>query len=196
MILISAGHHPLVRGAHHGDFHEHDEAVLWRDELVALLGSEAAAVPVPDITPMENEPLATFVGRVCAVKAKFINAEENVRLAVEVHFNSLDTTKTLPSERGCLTYYYPGSQPGRRMAQRVQEVLRKFFLPDLGAHDGYVRMDKTQGIIWFLRDTKCPALLIEPQFIDRKEDIQAKRSDCCIALATVLMEIHDNLMGG
>lgn len=184
MIAISAGHHPLAKGAHHGDFWEHDEAVLWRDELVSLLGDKAVAVPVPQVaTPgAERE------------KAEFINSANDVRLAIEIHFNSLDTTQTLPSERGCLTYYYPGSGPGRRMAQQVQEVLRQFFPPDLGAHDGYVRMDKTRGIIWFLRDTKCPALLIEPQFIDRIDDIQTKRKDCCAALATVLLEIHDNLM--
>lgn len=185
MILISAGHHPLAKGAHHGDFWEHDEAVLWRDELVALLSDKAVAVPVPQVaTPgAERE------------KANFINSADDARLAIEIHFNSLDTTKTLPSERGCLTYYYPGSGPGRRMAQQVQEILHQFFQPDLGAHDGYVCMNKARGIIWFLRDTKCPALLIEPQFIDRIDDIRAKRHDCCVALATVLLEIHDNLTG-
>ena len=184
MVLVSAGHHPSAKGAHHGDFYEHDEAVLWRDELVTLLGGLGMAVPVPQVASPGAE----------REKAEFINSAADARLAVEIHFNSLDTTQTLPSERGCLTYYYPGSQVGRRAAQRVQEALRQFFPPDLGAHDGYVRMEKARGIIWFLRDTKCPALLIEPQFIDRKEDIQAKRSDCCVALATVLIEIHDGLM--
>ena len=185
MILVSAGHHPSAKGAHHGDFYEHDEAVRWRDDLVAQLGDRGVAVPVPTVaSPGADKE-----------KADFINAAADARLAVEIHFNSLDTTQTLPSERGCLTYYYPGSQPGRRAAQRVQEVLRMFFPPDLGAHDGYVRMEPSRGIIWFLRDTKCMALLIEPQFIDRKEDIQAKRHDCCVALATVLIEIHDGLMG-
>ena len=174
MILVSAGHHPSAKGAHHGDFYEHDEAVRWRDELVVQLGGKGVA---------EKE------------KAGFINSAADARLAVEIHFNSLDTTQTLPSERGCLTYYYPGSQPGRRAAQRVQEALRMFFPPDLGSHDGYVRMEPSRGIIWFLRDTKCMALLIEPQFIDRKEDIQSRRHDCCVALATVLIEIHDGLMG-
>ncbi len=185
MIYISAGHHPYAKGAHHGGFYEHDEAVRWRDELVTQLGNLGKAVPVPDA----DSPMAE------AQKAGFINLADDARLAVEIHFNSLDTTQTLPSERGCLTYYYPGSQPGRRAAQRVQEVLRQFFPPDLGAHDGYVRMEPSRGIIWFLRDTKCMALLIEPQFIDRKEDIQAKRVDCCIALATALIEIHDGLIG-
>ena len=184
-IYVSAGHHPLSKGAYHGDFWEHDEAVLWRDELVALLGDKGVAVPVPQVATPGAE----------AEKAAFINNSDDARLAVEIHFNSLDTTQTLPSERGCLTYYYPGSGPGRHAAQRVQEVLRQFFPPDLGSHDGYVRMDKTRGIIWFLRETKCMALLIEPQFIDRKEDIQAKRHDCCVALAMVLIEIHDGLMG-
>ena len=185
MILVSAGHHPSAKGAHHGDFYEHDEAVLWRDELVTQLGGMGKAVPVPDA----DSPMAE------AQKAGFINLADDARLAVEIHFNSLDTTQTLPAERGCLTYYYPGSQTGRRMAQQVQEVMRQYFTPDLGAHDGYVQMNKTMGVIWFLATTKCPALIIEPQFIDRKEDIQSKRHDCCVALATVLMEIHDGLMG-
>lgn len=185
MIYVSAGHHPLAKGAHHGDFWEHDEAVRWRDELVVQLGGKGVAVPVPMVASPGAEK----------EKAGFINSAADARLAVEIHFNSLDTTQTLPSERGCLTYYYPGSLAGRRMAQRVQRVLRKFFLFDLGAHEGYVRMEKARGIIWFLRDTKCPALLIEPQFIDRQADIQGQRAAVCAALAPVLIDLHDNAIG-
>ena len=202
-IYISAGHHSTFKGARHLDFWEHDEALLWRDELVSLLGEKGKAVAAPpaDVVAITEEELKDPEARARVetaarmYKLNQINKAEDARLAVEVHFNSLDTTQTLPAERGCLTYYYPGSQSGRRMAQQVQEVLRKFFLPDLGAYDGYVQMNKSMGVIWFLATTKCPALIIEPQFIDRSEDIQAKRHDCCVALAMVLMEIHDGLMG-
>ena len=203
MIYISAGHHSTFKGARHLDFWEHDEALLWRDELVSLLGEKGRAVTSPpaDVVAITEEELKDPKARqrvetaARMYKLNQINKAVDARLAVEVHFNSLDTTKTLPSERGCLTYYYPGSSIGRSMAQRVQEVLRKFFTPDLGAHDGYVQMNKSMGVIWFLAMTKCPALIIEPQFIDRREDIQTKRHDCCVALATVFLELHDG-MGG
>ena len=202
-IYVSAGHHSTFKGARHLEFWEHDEALLWRDEIVALLGEKGRSVAAPpaDVVAITEDELKDQKARervemsARLYKLDQINKAEDARLAVEVHFNSLDTTQTLPSEHGCLTYYYPGSQPGRRMAQRVQEVQRQFFQPDLGAHEGYVQMNKSMGVIWFLALTKCPALIIEPQFIDRREDIQAKRHDCCVALANVLMEIHDGLIG-
>ena len=203
MIYISAGHHQTFKGARHLDFWEYDEALLWRDEIVGNLGvnGRAVAAPPSDLVFLTEDQLKD--PKACRrvetdarlYKLSQINKAEDARLAVEVHFNSLDTTKTLPSERGCLTYYYPGSQSGRRMAQQVQEVQRQFFAPDLGAHEGYVQMNKSMGVIWFLALTKCPALIIEPQFIDRKEDIQAKRHDCCVALANVFLEMHEG-MGG
>ena len=115
-IYVSAGHHSTFKGARHLDFWEYDEALLWRDELVSLLGEKGKAVAAPpiDVVAITDEELKDPEARARVetaarmYKLNQINKAEDARLAVEVHFNSLDTTQTLPAERGCLTYYYPG----------------------------------------------------------------------------------------
>lgn len=169
MILISAGHHPKAKGAECNGVFEHDEALAWVAELTSLLGGLSLAVP--------PGPLAA--------KTAFINANRPT-LAVEVHFNSLDAKRTLPAERGCLTLYAPGSTHGRVLAQACHDAYKHLFPPDLGVREGYYRLDPALGADWFLVRTTCPAVILEPEFIDRYAEIRTKRRAACEALAKVL----------
>ena len=173
MILISAGHHPKSPGACHDGFCEHDEAVRWVIELLQHFDeTEAAAVPTGTL----------------AEKTDYINKRQP-KLAVEIHFNSLYANKTVDAERGCLQLYYPGSETGKRAAQIVQDALAPLFPPDLGVREGFYRLDPTMGVDWFLAKTNCMALILEPEFIDRKDEIVTKRAQACLALAEALKTI-------
>ncbi len=173
MIAISAGHYPASPGACHEGFCEHEEAVRWVAELLKHFDeTEAFAVPVGTL----------------GMKTEYINKRQP-KLAVEIHFNSLYANKTVDAERGCLQLYYPGSETGKRAAQIVQDALAPLFPPDLGVREGYYRLDSTLGADWFLAKTSCVALILEPEFIDRKNEIATKRADACVVLAEALKKI-------
>lgn len=182
MIAISAGHYPTAPGACQelpggGSFCEHDEAVKWVAELMKHFApGEAEAVPVG----------------VLGMKTTWIN-QRKFKLAVEIHFNSLYANKTVDSERGCLTLYCPGSTKGKRAAELAQAALAPLFPPDLGVREGYYRLDPAMGPDWFLEKTNCPALILEPEFIDRYNEIAAKREEACRVLAEALKQAAKEL---
>jgi len=173
MIFVSAGHHPEAPGACENGFCEHDEAVRWVAEILKHLDdTEAAAVPVGSL----------------GSKTRWINARDPL-IAVEVHFNSLIAGQTIEAERGCMTLYCPGSTKGRWAAEVVHSGYAPLFPPDLGVREGYYRLDPKRGPDWFLAKTRCPALILEPEFIDRREEIAIKRADACYALAEALRRV-------
>lgn len=171
MIYLSAGHNPDARGAHSGDFYEHDEAVRWVEELYAHIGKDKAIyVPTGTLTK----------------KIAFIN-QGNPTIAVEIHFNSLDSERTLPSERGCMSLYMPGSVKGKSLAEACQSVLAPLFPPSFGVREGYYQLNPSKPPDAFLADTVCPAVILEPDFIDMKERILLMRAEACEKLAVALM---------
>lgn len=166
MIAISAGHHCLHKGASYGTFNEHDEAIEWAKELMEYLGDKAVLVPFG------------FLRR----KVEYINSNDIV-FAVEIHFNS----DRRHLGRGSETLYYPGSVAGRKLAQAVQDVLGRIFEPDRGIKEGYYQMNKVKGPDFFLAKTRCPAIIIEPEFIHHEETIKTNRQIACHALASALL---------
>jgi len=169
MILISAGHHPGKRGAHFEDFYEHDEAVLWATLIVHNLGSEGMLVPAD----------------VLRKKVNFINAMRP-SIAMEIHFNSAVDEDGKHVGRGCETLYYPGSVEGKKIADRVQATLANIFPPDRGVKEGWYRMNKDFGPDYFLARTSCASIIIEPEFVHRKDIIETNRIEACAKLAETL----------
>jgi len=70
----------------------------------------------------------------------------------------------------------------------VQDKLSLLFTPDRGVKEGYYKMSPANGIDYFLRRTKCTSLIIEPEFIHRKELIQKHRDVACKAIAKALLD--------
>lgn len=182
MIFISAGHHPAKPGACYDGFCEYDVATRWADKVVQLLGSYLA-IRVPDGTLRD--------------KVKFIN-DRSPRLAVEIHFNSAhawvdkDKDGVVSDDelrhvgRGCETLYYPGSLPGLAAAKVVQAHLAAVFSPDRGVKEGWYRMNPKFGPDFYLAQTTCPALIVEPEFIHRRQIILDNEDAGCEALAAGL----------
>ncbi|MDX1351553.1 MAG: N-acetylmuramoyl-L-alanine amidase [Thiomicrorhabdus sp.] len=174
MILISAGHYPEKPGACYKGFCEFDEANRWVDEIIKYL-PEDVALKVPPNTLKH--------------KVAFINAR-NPTIAVEIHFNAaVDSTgKNVGS--GALCLHYPDSVSGFKYASEIHKPLVDLF----GSHwdgvmEGYYRMNKKFGVDFFLAKTKCPAVIVEPEFIHRKEKIIENRAEACKRIAHTLGEL-------
>lgn len=176
-ILVSAGHHANDPGAVFGDFAEHEEAVRWRDLIVgALLAQDQPVISVP---------IGTLIDKV-----SFINkaASQRRSIAIEVHFNAGGTPGVTG---GSETLYCPGSQAGEMMARIIQDRLADIFMPDRGIKPGYFRMDPSKPVDYFLRKTRCPAVIIEPEFVHNAATIRASRERACVEIAAALMRVHE-----
>jgi N-acetylmuramoyl-L-alanine amidase len=175
MIFISAGHYPAHPGATHERFIEHDEAVVWRNLLIdKLIPLEVMSVP----------------SEVLRSKVDFINARlQNGDLALEIHFNSALDKEGNHVGRGCETLYYPGSKKGKEFAEACQIALAEVFPPDRGVKEGWYRMDPTRGADFFLEKTKCPAVIIEPEFVHHSNIIQDNREEACENLSIIIRDL-------
>lgn len=120
-------------------------------------------------------------------KTDFINKYANQHdLAIEIHFNA----DSQHAGKGCEALYYPGSKRGKKAAKEICNTLSAWFPPNRGAKEGWYRMDKSNGVDWFLAKTVCTAVIIEPEFIHHIHHIRENMDECCAALAHTLKEIH------
>lgn len=177
-IFISAGHTPTRPGACDNGFCEYDEAERWQNIICSdLLKLEAEYFRVPTGTITE--------------KANYINSRaDRLDVAVEIHFNSFAPQYNYHKKvEGCETLYYPFSERGKRVARILQDamVAAHKFTDERGIKEGWYRQDKEAGkIIYILRKTICTCIILEPEFIQHKDEIQAMREDVCAALASTL----------
>ena len=170
MILISAGHYPEAKGASFGNFNEHDEAVIWAKLIAAMLGKDALVIPTG--TPRQ--------------KIDFINEYHKripVTAAIEIHFNSAMDSQGNHVGSGCETLFCPGSMRGHVLAEAVHAQLIKVFKPDRGIKEGWYKMDPMNGPDAFLSKTAMPAIIMEPEFIHRVDNIKNHREEGCFAIA-------------
>jgi len=186
MILISAGHYPERPGACFGSFCEHEEAMAWAILITDYLireGQEAMLVPVGTLR----------------TKTEFINSR-NPELAIEIHFNSFKIWEDANRDglitddelhhagRGCETLYFPGSQKGVLLADNMQKSLSSIFPPNRGAKEGWYRMNPKNGPDYFLEKTSCPSVIVEPEFIHKKNKIQSNMREACDAIGNAIIK--------
>lgn len=175
-VAISAGHYPEKPGACYEDFCEYGEAIRWAhhiNDYLIMKGASSLLVPTGHLKR----------------KVEFIN-ESRATLAVEIHFNSaMKDGKHVG--RGSETLYYPGSEKGVIFANNIQEAIGGLYPPSRGVKEGYYRMNKNNGPDFFLARTRCPSVIIEPEFIHRKDLIQANRLEACHAIGDAIMKTRD-----
>lgn len=186
MIAVSAGHFLKARGAHNGNgFYEYPETQWWAEAIVKHFNENVPA----------NIGKAYFINpgrlgqKVRDVNQMVINRQ--VKLAVEVHFNSAPGGRA----KGCETLYCPGSEKGKEAARTVHNRYSKLFLPDRGIKEGWYKMDRPgyvdyEGDVegdekpdYFLRMTTCVALILEPQFIQKQNSIEDNRDEAVQLIA-------------
>lgn len=181
-VFLAAGHYPSSPGAGFEGFYEHDEAVRWVQCIAAnethdALGQESMYVVVP-------------TGDLRS-KAQFINARVRPGdIAVEIHFNSaVDRTTGERIGSGCVTLYMPNSALGRVLAEECQSALVEAIgNKDRGVVEGWYRGDRSKGPYYFLERTRCPAVILEPEFVHRKDVITGCRTTACAALHRAFCE--------
>lgn len=178
MIIITPGHYNGASGARHPNgFVEYPETKTW------------ARMILKNIEPGQGRYVAA---QTLPKKAAAINklCESNdVKVVLEVHFNAAQNSEGEYIGRGSETLYYPGSEVGKAYAEKVQGVLAKYYQPSRGVKEGWYRRRKTSGPLYLLKKTKCPALIIEPDFIHRADLIRQNQAACCKDLAEVLMDL-------
>lgn len=191
MICVSAGHHKHAPGACYGGYCEFEFTTEWADRVHYYLGE--AGIRVPNGT-LRN-------------KAEFIN-KHNPNLAVEIHFNSAKVWRDLNKDgkiqddemvnvgEGSETLYFPSSPLGKQAAIMMQDKLGMLFPPDRGAKQGWYMRDPKRGANYFLQNTKCVSLILEPEFIDNTQVIIDNADVACNIIAATLLKIEKELFGG
>lgn len=176
MIFISAGHHPAAPGAKWDRFIEHDEACIWAKYMTDKIGLKSTLVPT-----------GILQSKVDFINARLLNGD----IAIEIHFNAARDKHNEPIGRGCETLYYPGSTKGKHIAQLCQDALSLSFPPSRGIKEGWYRMDPKRGPDFFLARTRCPAVIIEPEFVHHSELIIDNRNTAIDLMIDNLKEFTD-----
>jgi len=193
-VAVSAGHNPDAKGASYKEANEYDEAVLWQDKIIELLGSWDQGSPNIHFIPKRVDTGSL------REKVKQINAIKGVDIAIEVHFNAAGD----PNISGCETLFYPGSSAGREAGKFVnKEIFSAMQVKNRGVKEGWYKMDRP-GVIdfpgdvdgdenpdYFLAKTRCASLILEPDFIAQIENIQARREAACAGICSAMYTLAD-----
>lgn len=185
MIAVSAGHNPNACGAGDNGFFEYPETQRWANLIYQNLrdaGVDARLIPAEDLT-----------AKVQVVNGFFDHGD--IKLAIEVHFNSCPGG----GASGCETLFCPGSSKGIKLASIIQRKMATLMRPDRGTKEGWYKMDRP-GIVdydgdvdgdehpdYFLKATKCTAVVIEPEFIQDRQKIEDNRDACCALITEALL---------
>ena len=183
LFIITPGHYEGSPGACHDGFCEYPETEKWADLLIeCLLGMGQRAVKVGAISLSKK---INMVNGVCHHNPD--------ALLVSIHFNSYAGKKKI---NGSETLYCPGSKKGKALAEYVQprlaEVMRN---KDRGVKEGWYRMDKANGPDAILAQTRCPSIIIEPEFVQSHKNIVEKREKACLCLADALIDYAEEHAG-
>lgn len=131
-----------------------------------------------------HEPLLTRTGDIATdelgFRAELANAND-ADVFISLHANSVGN----PAAHGTEVYHYPGSDRGRRLAACLQRRL----VAELGTADRGVKPANFQ----VLRQTDCPAALVEVAFISNASDRRlltgyAGRLAAAVAIADALTD--------
>ena len=149
-IAIDPGHSgPCEPGACAGDVTEADVVLAIANRLSALLLAAGHAVLM---TRSGDCPLTGLKWR--ALLANCWNAE----LFISIHANSFNE----PAAHGSEVYHYPDSGRGLTLARLIQtEQVRRLHTNDRGFKPATFTV---------LKDTACPAVLVETAFLSNPED--------------------------
>lgn len=166
-IVISSGHGAKVAGAI-GILNEHNEAVKVVEKVAEYLRQLGVTVNTfhDNTSTTQNQNLSTIVN--------FHNNKDR-ELDVSVHFNAASRTD---QPRGTEVLYITESE----LSSRLSSVI--------SSSSGLInRGGKQDKGLYFLKQTKKPAVLIEVCFVDSSADAklyQAKFDDICKAIAETL----------
>ncbi len=157
-VVIDAGHGGFDGGAvgtHTGTA----EAGL-NLAVAKLLSAELSARGLLVLMTRENDAaLGASKQKDMAARREILRAE-NADLAVSIHMNRFSDS----SVSGAMAYYMTGSEAGRTLAQRV--------IDSVCDATGRSRRLANPGDYYVLRESICPAVIVECGFLSNAEDEQ------------------------
>lgn len=177
-VILCGGHHIDAVGATN-EFGESEfpETRLWADTILRHLHILGIGVTVIASAPIS--------GKLITVNSKVHHSTLDC-IYVEVHFNSSASSKQ-PS--GFETLYCPNSIEGEELASIVQDAMATVMTgKNRGIKEGYYQLDPKKGIDAMLEKTACPAIIIEPEFVQHFDLIRELREPCCEAIAQALAD--------
>lgn len=155
-VLICAGHTLKGKGTGaNGYINESNENRVLSKKIVEWLKVGKCDVDYYEI----NEASDYLQKQVAAANKKSYD------VVVQVHFNAY---KTVNEAMGTETLYDKGSNKGREYAKRVNNKLASIFKN---------RGTKERDDLYWLNNTKAPAILIETCFVDSKADTDIYKKD-------------------
>lgn len=180
-IYIVTGHNARKGGAsgeYEGErYTEYDIATEWTHQIYNSLVDAYPTELIDDYSLTK--------------KVEMINSGDPL-FAVELHFNSN------VNARGSESLYFPGSRKGKRLASLVQEEFNRvdIFQPDRGVKEGhyYNANGEKQGILYLLRRTKCPCILIEPEFMSNIDTIMKYKEEGMSCIENAIIEFYNEVL--
>ena len=163
-IAFSVGHRPARPGYKVNRISEYSELFNLAAYLIQMFSQKSVLAYMIGTGTLQN-------------KVAHIN-KLNVDLAIELHLNA-------GGGHGAETLYCPGSRKGKILAQKVQDQIVLLGMRDRGVKEGWFHMDKPgvkehAGDVegdevkdYFLEKTNCPAIIIEPYFLDNTSERRA-----------------------
>lgn len=171
-VVLSAGHHSTNRGFCVGGICEYPITREW---------AEAIAIEIPKNRVVAFAPDADLKNKIIAIN------KATPKLAVEIHFNAS------PSKASGSETLHSTSKASIYAAVAVQARLGKLVLPDRKTKIGYYQGDPAKGVLPFLKDTKCPAIIVEVCFLqDYLSDVAPNKDQIVKKIAA---GIEDYLRG-
>ncbi|MGL5749023.1 MAG: N-acetylmuramoyl-L-alanine amidase [Paraclostridium sp.] len=154
-ILITYAHTEKGKGTGAiGHINESKESRILSDEVVSILKDMGHDVTVKGVMESSN-----YLKELCDFENK-----SKYDVSVQTHFNSYGS----PIANGTETFYYSSSSKGREIASRVNNKLKQLFV-DRGI--------KTGNDLYWIRNTKNPAILIETCFVSNQRDCDIYRAN-------------------
>lgn len=197
MIILSAGHYAEKVGASCGQYTEYPYTSIWVNKIQEyILSNEGmdSVVVASGTLPYKVSQINQIVANAKLPDPHFI--------AVELHFNSDSSGKAHGNE----TLYCPGSKKGKLLATTFNNYLMKVACPllgkDRGVKEGWYRMDRPDVVDYkgdvdgdekpdyFLKETKCPALILEPCFIQDLDKFIKYENEICKGISESLIEAY------
>lgn len=169
MIILSPGHNYYARGASYEGFNEYPETLLWAELIAEKIDSMGLLVTVIRENTLKNK----------TEKINDICLDEKHCLAVEIHFNAVNKGK--PS--GCEVLYYEGSKGGELLANSILNRIADTFAPNRGAKEA-------KGFM-FLRATRCPAVIVEVDFVYNYKRIFNNCQKGCLQIAEGIAQAYN-----
>lgn len=133
------------------EFHD-IKVIMTRDEDIDFTSSSRS------IKDMKKEDLNKRI--------KIINSSDAI-IAISIHQNSF----TQNSVRGSQVFYYEYSEKGRVLAEIIQDSLKKTM------NDNNHRLARPNSTYYFLRNSKCPLVIVECGFLSNREEAELLCND-------------------